>query len=403
MSRNNSIEYKLLELYKLEDEIMCNKRTYIYGAGMVGSKVYEYILSKGQEKYIVCFLESNVNSIHKHKSGLNVEDVHNVFIENDDLVILAAKKEIRCELKKECEKLGIKNIKEINCFDDRDYEYYKSISELAYPLELQEWYKNITGRKLNLDNPKSFNEKINWMKIYDKDKRKTILADKYLVRNYVSEKIGDKYLVPLIGVWEKPEEIDFKELPKKFVIKCNHGCGWNIIVTDKNKIDIKQVCRDLEKWLSTNFAYVYGFEMHYRDIKPKIIAEEYIENIKNDLYDYKFWCFNGKVEFIMFLSNRKNALLMNNYSVNWDLLPFTYDYPNSKENIKKPDNLEKMISLAEVLAEDIPFVRVDFYRLNDGSIKFGEMTFSPASGVCRWSDEKINEQLGELIKLKELR
>lgn len=262
-------------------------------------------------------------------------------------------------------------------------------------------YKNVCHSNLNIKDPQNYNEKIQWMKLYDSTPIKTRLADKYLVRNWVKEKIGEEYLIPLLGVYDRFEEINFDKLPKQFVIKCNHGCGYNIIVRDKSQLDLIETKANLDKWMKENFAFKAGFEMHYRDIKPKIIIEKFIENKgTNDLYDYKFWCFNGKVEYIQFLSERNlDGLKMAFYDRNWVKQDFVYSYPLDKKNMPRPDNLNLMIKLAEKLARGFNHVRVDFYRLNDGKLYFGEMTFTSASGNCKWSNERINQYFGSLIKL----
>ena len=276
--------------------------------------------------------------------------------------------------------------------------------DVKYKTDLQNWYRRATGQYLNLDNPRTFNEKIQWLKLYDSTPLKTRLADKYLVRDWVKEKIGEQYLIPLLGVYDKFEDIDFDKLPNQFVIKCNHGCAYNIIVKDKSKLDLAEAKAKLDKWMSENFAFKAGYELHYRDIKPKIIIEKFIENKgTDDLYDYKFWCFNGKLAYIQFLSERNlSGLKMAFYDRKWNKQTFVYSHPLDKKTIKKPDNLDEMIQLAEALSKGFPCVRVDFYRLNDGTIYFGEMTFTSASGNCKWNDEHINRALGNMIKLPKL-
>lgn len=275
---------------------------------------------------------------------------------------------------------------------------------IPYKKDLEAWYKRVMKQELNLDNPKTFNEKIQWLKLYDSTPIKTRLADKYLVRDWVKEKIGEQYLVPLLGVYDKFEDIDFAKLPDRFVIKCNHGCGWNIIVKDKSKLDLAEVKQKLDKWMHENFAFKFGYELHYRDIQPKIIIEKFIENQKShDLYDYKFWCFNGKVEYIQFLSERNiSELKMAFYDRDWNKQTFVYSHPLDKKNIQKPDNLKQMLMLAEKLSEGFPYVRVDFYRLDNGTLYFGEMTFTSASGDCIWNEKWINNYFGNLIKLPKL-
>lgn len=270
---------------------------------------------------------------------------------------------------------------------------------------LKAWYYTQTKQQLNLQNPNTYNEKIQWLKIYNALPIKTQLADKYLVRNWIKEKIGEEYLIPLLGVYDKFDDIDFNTLPNQFVIKCNHGCGYNIIVKNKNDINLSEIKNKINKWMKTNFAFSCGFEMHYRDIKPKIIIEKYIENKNSngDLYDYKFWCFNGKVKYIQFLSERYiDGLKMAFYDKDWNKQNFVYNYPLDIKNIEKPSNLEKMIELAEILSDQFNHVRVDFYRTDDGTIYFGEMTFTSSTGICKWNDENINKKFGDWIKLPEL-
>lgn len=272
----------------------------------------------------------------------------------------------------------------------------------SYEKALLDWWYKLTGKHLNLYNPKTFNEKIQWLKLYDSTPIKTRLADKYLVRDWVAEKIGSEYLIPLLGVYDKFEEIDFDKLPDRFVIKCNHGCAYNIIVKDKSKLDLNDVKAKLDKWMAEDFALKFGLELHYRDIPHKIIIEEFIENKKSggDLYDYKFWCFDGHVEYIQFLSERNtDGLKMAFYDKNWNKQDFVYSYPLDTKTIEKPDNLDDMIKMAEKLSDGFGHVRVDFYRMDDGKIYFGEMTFTSASGSCKWNDEKINRYFGDLIKL----
>lgn len=274
-----------------------------------------------------------------------------------------------------------------------------SVTDFKRALEI--WYRSKTGHRLNLENPKTYNEKIQWLKLYDSTPEKTILADKYLVRDWVAKKIGEQYLIPLLGVYDSFDDIDFDKLPDRFVIKCNHGSGFNVIIKDKSKIDLIDVRNKINRWMRENFAYRYGYELHYRDIEPKIIIEQYIENIgTDDLYDYKFWCFNGKVYYIQFLSERNlSGLKMAFYDTNWKKQDFVYDHPMDTKNIKKPSNLDEMIKLAEKLAKGFNHVRVDFYRMNDGKLYFGEMTFTSASGSQKWSTESINQKFGDLIKL----
>ncbi|MDY6993883.1 MAG: ATP-grasp fold amidoligase family protein [Pseudomonadota bacterium] len=265
--------------------------------------------------------------------------------------------------------------------------------------ELKLWYKRISGIELDLENPKTYNEKIQWLKLYDSTPLKTRLSDKYLVRDWVTEKIGEEYLIPLLGVWDDFDEIDFDQLPNQFVLKANHGCGWNIIVRDKCTFAKDDAREKFNKWMNTNFAFHFGLELQYLNIQPKIIAEEYIENRDQDLYDYKVFCFDGKANSVMFLSERQHGLKMAFYDLQWNKLPFVYSYPQNDKEIPRPKNLDLMIGLSEKLSAEFPHVRVDFYILNDGSLKFGEMTFTSASGSCKWDPPEQNRIFGDLITL----
>ena len=288
---------------------------------------------------------------------------------------------------------------------NRNYNKYKNLNPERYPQELKAQFKSATGKPLNLENPKTFDEKIQWMKLYDSTPLKTELADKYLVRAYVAEKIGDEYLIPLLGVWDAFNEIDFEKLPNQFVLKANHGSGWNIIVRDKSKFDKKDAKKLFEKWMKRNYAFQAGLELHYKDILPLIIAEEYIENGGGNLFDYKVHCFGGKAMYIQYIGDRATHTTREGwFDRDWKLMSFTDGcYPKYDSNIPKPNNLKELLSLSEKLALPFSYVRVDFYVLNDGSIKFGEMTFTPASGMHNWfSDgdmipDEVDLMLGELI------
>lgn len=277
------------------------------------------------------------------------------------------------------------------------------LTEKDYCIKLCHWYEKHTRKQLNLNNPQTFNEKIQWLKLFDATPLKSCLADKYLVRDWVKKIIGKEYLIPLLGAYNNFEEIDFSVLPNQFVIKCNHGCGYNIIVKNKASLNLADTKEKLEKWLAEDFSQ-HSYELHYSAIKPKIIIEQFIENQNaHDLYDYKFWCFNGKVEYIQFLSERNlSGLKMAFYDRNWNKQSFVYSYPLNTKTTPKPNNLNKMIKLAEKLSQGFSHVRVDFYRMNDGKIYFEEMTFTSASGQCAWNKEEINLKLGKMIKLPDL-
>lgn len=268
-----------------------------------------------------------------------------------------------------------------------------------YGQALKAWYLEQTGKVLDLDHPVTYNEKVQWAKLFDTDPRKTLLADKYAVREWVSRLVGDQYLIPLIAVYDRAENIDFNELPQSFVLKANHGSGWNAIVRNKDEENLEAIRRKAAKWLKTDFSFANGYEMHYRNIPRKLMVEEYIHDGNGSLPDYKFWCFDGKVYYIEYIADRQTDIKMAFFDTAWNRQDFLSGYPPCDCDISKPLCLDEMIQLAETLASDFSHVRVDLYLLDNSTIKFGEMTFSTASGVCRWSPSEADKLLGDLYKL----
>ncbi len=281
---------------------------------------------------------------------------------------------------------------------EMNYLYYKGLHPDQYADALKEWYYQRTGHALNLEHPRTYTEKIQWLKLYDSTPLKGELSDKYLVRDYVREKIGEEYLVPLLGVWDRVDDIPFDDLPQQYALKATHGSGWNIIVKDKALLNVADAKRKLNKWMRTNFAY-HTMELHCKTVQPRIIAEQYMENENGDINDYKVLCFDGKAKYILFLTGRQTRLKKAVYDTNWNLMPFLDSGVRLEEDVPKPAHLTELISLAEKLAEGFAHVRVDFYCLNNGAIKFGEMTFTPASGQYRWEPEEYERKLGDMIHL----
>lgn len=277
--------------------------------------------------------------------------------------------------------------------------FKKNNSKEDAPRLLKRWYKRRTGKNLNLDAPKSFNEKIQWLKLYDNSPLKTKLADKYAVREWIKDEIGDDYLIPLLGVWNSFDEIDFDKLPDRFVLKANHGSHWNIIVKDKSKFDKAKAKKKFDKWMSWNYANKAGLELQYKDIVPKIVAEQFVEDSNGELNDYKILCFNGEPKYVWIDCGRYTKdRIKNIYDLDWNLQPFSMTHEVSKEEIPAPANLDKMIELARKLCRDFAFVRVDFYNV-DGKIYFGEMTFTSMSGLDKFKPEKYDYIMGEMLEL----
>lgn len=278
---------------------------------------------------------------------------------------------------------------------------YRKYTESELRADVEDKFFLATGLKLDLDHPRLFGEKIQWLKLYDELELKTRLADKYLVRDWVKTKIGEEYLIPILGVWDDFDQIDFNTLPNQFCLKMNHGSGMNFVVKDKAQMNMRKARKLFKAWEQTPF-YAGTLELQYRDIPRKIIAEKYIEEMSGSLMDYKIHCFHGKPFMIQVLCDRdleshtaKDAY----YDINWNRdYTLISSFTSVDWEIEKPDNLESMIALAERLSKGIKYVRVDLYNLN-GKILFGEMTFTPKSGVGEWVHKDNGEKFGKMLYL----
>ena len=261
-------------------------------------------------------------------------------------------------------------------------------------------YHLCTHKRLHLKNPLTFNEKLQWLKLHYFDKQYTILADKYEVKQYIRNNYPELKTIPTIGVWNRPEEIEFEKLPDKFVLKCTHDTGSIIICKDKKTIDRDDTIRKLNQALNRNMYYP-GREWVYKDIKARIIAEEYLEELdSSELLDYKLMCFNGVVKCSFVCSDRFSdaGLHVTFFDRDWNILPFTRHYPRRETGIARPANYEKMIVLAEQMSHNMPFVRIDFYEVNN-EIYFGEYTFFPGSGLEEFTPEEWDRILGDWLVL----
>lgn len=256
------------------------------------------------------------------------------------------------------------------------------------------------GKHLDLENPKSFNEKLQWLKLNDRKDIYTKLVDKYEVKRYIADALGEEYIIPTIGVWDRFEDIDFQQLPEQFVLKCTHDSGGLVICRDKSKLDIEKAKLKLTRSLKKNYYY-HGREWPYKNVKPRIIAEKLlVDKNADDLRDYKFFCFNGevkcfKIDFDRFVEHHANY-----YDRDGCLLPFgeLQLCPKPEKQLAMPSKLEEMIFLAERLANGFPFLRVDFYEV-DNRIFFGELTLFPASGFGEFTPSEWDNQLGDWLTI----
>lgn len=265
---------------------------------------------------------------------------------------------------------------------------------------LKMYYTVMTKNKMDIDNPKAFNEKLQWLKLYNRNPFYTKLVDKYKVREYIADKIGEEYLIPLLGVWDSPDDIDFDSLPNKFVLKCNHDSGGLSICRDKKTFDVNIAKKKLKKSLKTNYYYS-GREWPYKNVPRKIIAEKYMtDETGTNLRDYKFYCFDGKAKVVGIYQDRNTDKETTGdfFDMDFNWLDFTFNMPNAKVKPSKPNHFEKMKEIAEILSKGIPHVRVDLYLSND-KIYFGELTFFDGSGFDKIEPFEWDVKLGNWINL----
>ena len=282
----------------------------------------------------------------------------------------------------------------------------KILKILPDKLYLELMFKRRLGYKLDLKNPKTFNEKLQWLKLYDRKPIYTTMVDKYEAKKYVADKIGEQYIIPTLGVWDDPDEIDFDALPNQFVLKCNHNSGLGMcICKDKSKLDIESVKVELRKGLKQNY-YLSGREWPYKNVKRKIIAEKYIENFDlGDLRDYKIHCFAGIPKFIQVIGNRNISAHTGNqmfYTGDWEPAGWSFgDYSPYPNELDEPHQLNKMYEIASSLSMEHSYLRVDLYEINN-QIYFGELTFYPGCGLYPYNgvyNKETDMMLGALLEL----
>lgn len=281
--------------------------------------------------------------------------------------------------------------------------YYSILKKLPTPIIAYIEVMRTYHKFLNLKKPQYFGEKMQWIKIYADLEQYSRYADKYLVREFVADKIGVEHLIKLYGVYNSAEEIPFDKLPESFVLKANHGSGYNIICKDKRGLDIASTKRTLTKWLKEDFAAIKG-EEQYRDIQRKIICEEYMKDASGGLLDYKFFCFNGRVKMIEVCFDRFIDFKIDFYDRNWKKLPILSGNPgnghkNNSNPIDKPLCADEMIKIAEILSNSFPFVRTDLYVVNN-KVYFGELTFISGSGSDPFFPLSEDKRIASWIDLK---
>lgn len=315
----------------------------------------------------------------------------------DSLVLIVTKKEeVQNEIIAELKQEGVSYL--CNIYHDI-HEWIKCIDDVFF---LKALFHAMMGYELNLDNPATLSEKLQWLKLYDRNPLYTTMVDKYEAKKYVGEVIGKQYVTPALGVWDKLEDIDYDKLPNKFVLKLTHDSGSMVVVKNKAELNRNEVEKKLSERLGMNYFY-FSREWPYKNVKPRIIAEPYIDSLgKPDSIEYKVTCFNGKVGFVTICKgiahDSYDVRTNDSYTVNFEHMPWYAFYKNSLDEIKKPECWEKILNLSEKLAVDIPYVRIDWY-LHDGNLYFGEATFYTWGGFIEFTPPEWDLKLGECLRL----
>lgn len=374
-------------------EINEGDSVYIFGAGMYGL-ILSHFLKRDNVK-VLNFFDNDYS-----KNGKLFFDGIKCFNPciNDisKACIVAAKSDKTIEsLMKQAHSIGYHKVCSINV--DLIAEMYNQLEDIDF-LKIQ--FAQRCGYCLDLKNPKTYNEKIQWLKLYDHNPLFTGLVDKYEAKKYVMAKIGKEHIIPTYGIWNKWEDIDFQSLPNQFVLKCTHDSGSVIICNDKKNFDFAYAKKCIKRSLDYNHYKTFR-EWAYKDIPHRIIAEQYIkDSAMSDLMDYKFFCFNGHVEMIevdfdRFINHKRNL-----YTKNWELINETINYPNDENKVlTRPRELNKMIEIAGKLSAGIRHVRVDLYLAND-NIYFGELTFYHGAGYEKFSSKELELKMGGWINIQ---
>lgn len=386
-----------MDLFKESLNIFCNEQSLngviVFGAGTIG-KIVTFIFQLENIPIIACF-DNNLNNTEKYIwESISCDSPY--LIGTDVPVFISvenfnAKKEIR----KQCKLLGYKNIYDINI--SKIYQYLDKMPDEAF-LKLQ-YYLRTNGKILNLENPILFNEKLQWLKLYDRNPIYHKLVDKYEVKEIVARIIGKEHIIKTIGIWNQFDEIDFQILPQQFVLKCTHDSGSIIICKNKSEFNVEEARKKLEFCRQRDY-YRLCREWVYKDLTPKIIAEVYMKNDEeSDLKDYKVFCFSGNPRIIQVDGERFTEHYRNLYTTDWQYIDGYIEYPSNPNKIDaKPKKLNEMLKLATKLSQGMPFVRVDFYIVND-KIYFGELTFSHGAGYEEIFPKEFEIKLGNWIKV----
>ena len=400
------MDYISLEKLRIENK----KKICIFGAGKIG-RTWAYDILTCAGFAIDCYCDNKIQAGNEIVNGIKTV-AFDLLCEKPDeyLIFITVNEKLQDEIASQLEANGITDhirmgflflqelCESVIASQDADvWERYKIIVDDKEFLKRQ--FKFYLGYDLDLKNPQTINAKLQWLKLYDRNPEYTQLVDKYEFKKYIAQVLGEEYVIPTLGVWDSVDEIEWDKLPNQFVIKCTHDSGSVIICKDKNKFDVDNACKILGKHLKRNFFWV-AREWPYKSVKPRIIAEKYMEDLMGENIDYKFLCHRGMCKYIFTCTERfmKTDLKVTFFDREWNKLPFKRYYPISEKKIEKPKRYEQMLEIAERLSEKMAFVRVDFYEIN-GRLYVGEFTFFPGAGWEKFDPEEWDYKLGELIDL----
>lgn len=388
------------ELDYLFDRCAAAERVIIFGAGQIGRQLVGQLLNRGIRPYAIF-------SNYPEKDGESIDGIPIMKPcppeggKNALYVIALANEDICDSLKEQLASLGVPADSMIT-YEEARYDYFASLSQEGRKAVLTELYRERIGQELDWDHPRRYTEILNWEKLNLPESElrvRTRLADKLLVRDYVQEKIGQSYLSRVLHVWDDAEEIDFDALPEAFVLKCNHGSGMNIVVTDRSRLDRVEAVRHLNRWKSRSFTYTSGkYEMQYNDIPKRIFCEEYLEGLNSTCPQYNVFCFHGQPQWICRLRSPHLPEERGRfYDTRWKTEEFYFGYPLDPEIVPRPAVLDEVLDLSKKLSQGFHHVRVDLYEMPDGRILFSELTFSSWAGLQPFVPGKYDEDFGRLI------
>jgi hypothetical protein len=395
----------------LELEETCNNwhgEICVFGAGKIG-KGMAYELLKAAGIGIDFYCDNYVALGTVVRDGIKIKPLQYLYDNKENVKVFVAVSELyQDSIISQLQERGVGNLflidrivmaqilESVDRADDSvKAKYYALYDDKEY---LAPKFEESVGYALDFQNPRTFNAKLQWLKLYNHNPLYTTMVDKLAVKSYVADQIGKEYVIPSLGAWDKFEDIDFTKLPEQFVLKCTHDSGSVVLVEAKESLDYEAAKKKLDRALSINYFWM-GREWPYKNAQRKIMAEPYMEKAEN-MIDYKFLCFHGEPKMIFTCTERfePDGLKVTFFDLNWKKQNFERHYPASSKRIEKPGNLELMIKLAKKLSEGIPFVRVDFYEIN-GDVYFGEMTFFPGGGMEEFEPKEWDGIMGDWIKL----